>query len=155
MIEYTLTALLWSLGGFLLGYGMGRIVKDVEEVRDAVIPDRPRPKSTRYLPSRQTIIGVLVILIAVSSTTMVFRQADHLQDVTACQAQYNEDFRVALSRRLQASDDEADAQRNLLRTITSTPNGDSSAAIGRYLVALDDLEKARAQNPLPKRTDCR
>ncbi|MGH3993501.1 MAG: hypothetical protein ACRDSN_13695 [Pseudonocardiaceae bacterium] len=156
---YLVSSALWSVGGLLVGYGMGRVVRDVEQVHAAVTtedpPSRHPVRGPRRRPRGQTMIGVLVLVVAVGSTIGYARATADLAAVTECQTRVNEQFRAALTARSDAAGAELAAKLPMLQTMADT--GDlaaSRAAIRAYLVSVIDLEAARTRSPLPPPASC-
>lgn len=96
-------------------------------------------------PAFSQIIAVVAALVVAISTVQLYRVID-------CQTELNEQFRIALDQRVQATADLESAQRDLLGAVLASD--DSSPAIQQYLINLDELAETRAQNPLPKRVSC-
>lgn len=135
---YLISNLSWSLGGFAVGWLVGRIGRGVAEVQ--AVGGRGLP---RWADVLRTLAGLVILVLVVVTTVHTVRTTD-------CQARLNAEFRAALADRSAAAQAESDAQRDLL---TTAPD-EGREAVARYLAALDELDKARAAHPLPSESGC-
>jgi hypothetical protein len=97
----------------------------------------------------RTLIGVLLLTMMVLSAVLYYRAASSQTRIVECQAQQNEALAQAINARAQANLDGDQAQREFLQA--ATPGIDpaaKTAAINRYLGALDKIDSTRAANPL-------
>ncbi len=131
--------LLWSLGGFVLGYLVGRAGREARQGR--------RPWDAWRLV-RDNVLGIVLVLIAV--TGLVY----YAQTVN-CQQEFNERFRQAVNTVLSASLQQSKAQQELLLTITSTEDPVVEQRIIRqYIEATQRLNELRSRNIIPVESGC-
>lgn len=149
-------ALLWSGGGLVLGLLLGYFGRKALEATVNTTPQGPtKTRSTFAIGARRIEIkralsvmgGIIVLLLAVVSSVRYYQ-------VTACQADYNRGVQRALFERSDASRQETEAQIKLLTSQSSGDPAAGRAAILEYITALQELERARAVNPLPNPDQC-
>lgn len=160
-----LSNLVFSIGGFLIGFAVARIGQRVEEVSEAIVEGDKhvalKPRKPRM--SWRQALGVVVLLLAVASTitsAIATREqrnsAEQMRRISSCQAEFNKAYRLAITERSDAANEERKAMRTMLETIlnpAATPDARLSA-ISQYSQTLDRAEKTRAQNPLPSTDRC-
>lgn len=137
------TDLGWSLVGLVVGFLLG------VSVRIAAADTNSAADRREWLAR---IFGVALLTGAVVAGTQVYAAQRQLTQQAECEAAYIEEFNTALTARLEATENERIAQRRLL--LGALGPGNSDPAIRDYLAALEDLEQARRDNPLPPRPDC-
>lgn len=156
-VAYLVSSLLWAVGGLFVGYGLGRMVRDVHDVHTVIVPPPPltvpRPPSRRRAPTGRMMIGILVMVVIAVSTVLYALESAKLNGVTSCQSQLNFQFRDALAQRSAAQGVEIAAQRKLILSRLSG-QADRETAVREYLAALDALEAAGLRHPLPVAVDC-
>lgn len=139
----TVTDLGWSAVGLVVGYILGLLTR-VAIGEAALTPDRKE-----WL---RRALGAVLLVAAVIAGTQVYAAQRSLTAQAECEADYTQTFNRALTARLEATENERVAQRELLTTILTRQG--SSGALRQYLATLDRLEQARRDNPLPTRPDC-
>lgn len=137
------TDLGWSLVGLVVGFLLGVSVR-IAAVDTHIAADR------REWLAR--ILGVALLTALTVAGTQVWATQRQLAQQAACETAYIEEFNAALQARLEATENERVAQRRLL--LAAIGPGNSDPAIRQYLRALNDLEQARRNHPLPAQPDC-
>lgn len=157
MIAYVLHSLAWSLAGFVIGWGAGRLGREVQQTREAVMPNhtRTRPRPRVHL---EHIIGAVVALLAIVTMLTSIHTTRELQAATQCQKHFNDIYRSALVERSDSTATVRRAQAEMAAQL-SAPNAelDSApvrAALTRYLDAIRQDEQSRSQNPVPDNITC-
>ena len=138
---YFTSSAAWSLGGLIVGYMLGRIMPADKPVR-------------HHWPWFRAMMGILILCLVVLTTAMSFDATRRLNDTTACQERYNEEFRAGISERTKAADLEREAQRKLFRALLD-PNSSQeirTKASREYLASLDQADQQRAESPIPVAT---
>lgn len=136
---------LWSLGGLIVGYGLGHFSRRVAD-SDASTPPPPRRRVTRSELLR-TVIGLVLLLLVLASTVRYYQ-------VTSCQQEYLQAVQASLTARSDATGAEAAAQVELLQAQLSGDPTKGAAAIRKYIDAVIELERVRQANPLPGPDSC-
>lgn len=109
-IGYVLNSVFWSLVGGAGGYYVGTLRRDVNKIQErvddvdtdtaAAAPTRRRHRRwSLHLENNQRAIGIVVVIMAVSSVLLVVYQKVQLDRTTACYQQYARDFSDALAAR--------------------------------------------------------
>lgn len=150
MIQYlaaeTVSGLAWSAFGFLGGY------------LTAWIPSRRKAMDRE--PIRHGIprwVGVVLIILALLTVAegwyfnnKVSEQTDATARRTACQANYNQQFTIVLTKRTEwANEDRTELNRLMTRWINSHDRVEPRKALEEYLSAVAINDNHRAANPLP------
>lgn len=141
-----ISGLAWSLFGFLGGYLTAwiptrRIAMDREPIRRGI----PR------------WVGVVLIILAVLTVgegwyfnQLDAKQTDATAARTACQAEFNQQFVVVLTKRTEwANEDRSELNRLMTRWINSHDRVEPRKALQDYLNAVAINDNHRASNPLP------
>lgn len=136
--DYLVQSLAWSLCGFLVGWLLGGLGRELIGAPMRVWSQR--------------VIGLVVIVMAVITMITSVSVNLRLERVTQCQAQFNADYRQALAERVDAANQEREAQRILIVSITR--GTDDQQALNGYLSALDAADANRRENPLPPHVNC-
>lgn len=159
MIVYVFHSLAWSLAGFVLGWAAGRLGRDVQQTREAVMPNHARPR-TRPRPRVHTehITGAVVVVLALITMVTSVHTTRELQAATECQAHFNDVYRAALVERSESTANVRRAQTDMA-TALSAPGAELDNppvrdALARYLDAIRRDEQSRAGNPVPENTPC-
>ena len=153
-----LTNLVFSIGGFILGFVVARIGQRVEEVSE-VIMDESKPlvlPTRKYRFSWTQALGIVVLLLAVGSTITSAIATSDQRRIASCQAEFNKAYRLAIVERTEAANKERDSVRVLWGALLN-PNGtteDRRAAATRYYETLEQGNQTRARNPLPETDRC-
>lgn len=157
MIAYVLHSLAWSLAGFVIGWGAGRLGREVQQTREAVMPNhtRTRPRPRVHL---EHIVGAVVALLAIVTMLTSIHTTRQLQAATQCQKHFNDIYRSALVERSDSTATVRRAQAEMAVQL-SAPDAELDsppvrAALGRYLDAIRQDEQNRAQNPVPDNITC-
>lgn len=156
--------LIFSIGGFILGFVVARIGQRVEEVSEAIVDgDSLNPKVRKSRFTAKQIFGVIILVLALGSTVVSAiatseqrRSAANLQRIADCQAGFNKAYRLALIERMEAANEERRSTREMWGALldpSATPETRREAAT-RYYKTLDEGDRKRAQNPLPASDRC-
>lgn len=145
MADKLIYGLIWSLGGLVVGYVLCWIV--TESALRAMEEQKSVDIRGYRIDTFRVILGVFILLMVILSSVRYYQ-------VTSCQTDYNIAVAEALKQRSEAQGTETTAQIKLL---TIDTHGDP--AIGRmardeYLASIRNLEKIRAENPLPANPNC-
>ena len=101
------------------------------------------------------MLGVALIALALCSVSVTWYAATEQRRVTACQAEYNDQFIAALVERNAATAADRRALIDLTNTIlTATKRGDVRTALERYNAVLRATDAKRAEHPLPTNPIC-
>lgn len=160
-----LSNLVFSIGGFILGFSVARIgqrvdhiEQRVEEVSEVIVDGEKSPVS----PPRKSrlgwtqILGIVVLVLAVVSTITSAMATIDQRRIASCQAEFNKAYRLAIAERADASSEERKATRTMWGVLLN-PNStsdDRRAAATKYYETLDQGDQARAKNPLPESDSC-
>lgn len=160
-----LSNLVFSIGGFLLGFAVARIKQQVEEVSEVIVEeDKPvtiTPHRSRL--SWRQALGTVVLLLAVGSTIVSAiaasdqrESADRLQRIAACQAEFNKAYRLALVERGEAVNQERQSTREMWGVLLDPAATEATrrAAATKFYNTLNEGDKTRAANPLPTNDRC-
>lgn len=161
MIVYVLHSLAWSLAGFVIGWSLGRLGHDVQQTREAVMPNhtrartRPRPRPRVHI---EHVIGAVVVALAVITMLTAIHTTRELQNATRCQQHFNDVYRAALVERSESTANVRRAQTDMA-TALSAPgaeldNAPVRDALARYLDAIRRDEQSRSANPVPDNNAC-
>lgn len=156
MIGYTISSILWAMGGLIVGFLLGRggqTVRSVEVASD----DVTTPAVHRFRDSLtfDRIVGWVIIVMAILSVATVSYAVTRQQQAVICQADYNAAFSAALKERNDAAAADRQAIRDLLTgMVTARDPVTSRALIDTYLRKLDEADNKRDDNPLPQRPAC-
>lgn len=157
MIAYVLHSLAWSLAGFVIGWGAGRLGREVQQTREAVMPSHTRPRR-RPRVHLEHVIGAVVALLAVVTMLTSIHTTRQLQTATECQRHFNDVYRSGLVERSESTARVRRAQAEMAAQL-SAPNAELEsppvrAALGHYLEAIRQDEQNRSQNPVPDNITC-
>lgn len=133
MTTYLVTALGWSLAGFLLGYALGRAVREVHEIKEAVVSKSPRTGSrpVRRIEVHQ-LIGALVVVLAVASVLVMAKQITDRQGEIECRADVLNETIEVLDQRAQLAGKDRAALDEFMSNVFS-PDVDEESARRAYL----------------------
>jgi hypothetical protein len=169
--------LLWSLLGLVLGYFLASVRYTHREETTMTAPaDQSAPKKSWL---SENFLGVVVVVLAVLTVSLLTFESIKIRSVTQCQAEYNQTFNETLSKRtfftvqtdkLRLQREEIDRQREeiLDDLLRRSLQGEKSlvaewarkrAALTKKEEALVrqqlDLEAAKAKYKYPKIPDCK
>ena len=177
---WLVATLVWSVGGLVIGFMVGRLYCEVHELREALMATDAKPLERRHGHDRrgissghsrgQTLLGVALVLMAVATVTLAALQAsrqaslnDRQQTFNACQQRYNSATLIALAARAAAANTDRSAITGLvqesagLQTSTLAPE-ERRARLGvafrRYLDVVNEADRIRSANPVPKSPTC-
>lgn len=148
--------------GFLVGFLLGRAVRDVHRIADAVTDEetavpQDRPNRPRWL-STQLVVAAIVVLLGVLTVAQGLIQSAATERLTECQADYSNQFADALEARSAAT---AQAQSSLDELIAVVAQSIDPTVIQRavndYLAKRDAVQREQQANPYPEppRDACR
>ena len=160
MTTYLLHSLAWSAAGFVLGWFLGRLGREVATIGETVMPAHARRSPRRIRLHTEHLIGLVVVLLAACTIAASVVVNARLEKATDCQAAFNAAYSDALAERTEAANNERAAQRELLQAIVHGQASDAEQrravardAMTRYLERLRQVDQQRASNPLPE-TNC-
>lgn len=154
---YVVASLAWAVFGFVVGWLLGRSWVALERIdRKILMPvhENEVGELRRRLrrPSGAQVLGAVLVVLAVASVITVTLQTVRLNDVTSCQAEWNDSYQAALRQRADAAATERAAQRELLTLMLQQPTRqEARAALHRYLESLEDADNEREDARIPKR----
>jgi hypothetical protein len=162
---YTISTILWTFGGIIVGFVIGFVVRGIvvrrapaalvtEDGAEAPLPP-PSSPAPRATPARLARMDVLRAVLGVALLVLVGYTVWQQTSEATCQHAANQTFQAALALRAEAARQSNDAQRTFLTSLArpdATP-ADKAAAMARYLDALNAQDAAQAANPLVVR-DC-
>jgi hypothetical protein len=157
---YIVASLAWAVFGFVVGYLLGRSWNALDSIDRKIPPmplhedDVPALRPNRKPRSRiQQIFGAVLVLLALATVIGVAVQTVRLNDVTSCQAEWNDGYTDALRQRAVAAATERAAQRELLTTVLrpGTTAQERREATERYLHSLEDADAEREEAKIPTR----
>lgn len=157
MIVYVLHSLAWSLAGFVIGWSLGRLGRDVQQTREAVMPNhthtRPRPRV-----HIEHVVGGVVVALAVITMLTAIHTTRELQAATECQRHFNDVYRAALVERSESTANVRRAQSDMAAALSAPgaelDNPPVRDALARYLDAIRRDEQSRSANPVPDNNTC-
>lgn len=157
-LNWTLASMAWSVAGLIIGYALGRMSRDVHELREALVDEQDahddavgrerrsgEDRRAPVQPNRTSqLLGVAIIILAALSVSASAVAVQRQSDQVACQNRYNRSFADALSERSRA----ADADRAAITRLITV-----SAQLNTEAQALDpsDPKDAAAYQALQKR----
>jgi hypothetical protein len=153
-IAYVLSSALWSLGGLVVGYVLGKVAGRRQAL--VIIEAEQGKEAAIVAPATRTDIGigVLVIVMAVVSVAVTAVSTARQSAQVDCQAKFNQAFSSALTERVEAAAQERAAMRQLL---TAALAGDRVNGRNYTVAYLDQLKAADAKrdaNPIPEHPAC-
>lgn len=152
MIGYTISSILWALGGLVVGFLIGR---GGQTNRSANVATETTTHRFRDYLTFDRIVGWVIIVMAIVSVATVSYTVTRQNQSVTCQADYNTAFVAALKTRTEAAAADRQAQRDLLTgMVTARDPVTSRALIDAYLRKLDEADNQRDDNPLPQRPAC-
>lgn len=101
------------------------------------------------------IAGMIVVVLALITMIAAVTANVHLEQTTACQAQFNQSYREALAERTDAATKERNAQRTLVLAVSDADPSNNRAALDAYRTALDRADAQRHAHPVPSLRVCR
>lgn len=146
----------YSLVGFVVGFLLGRVTREVHEIKEAVVPETFANEDSDHR-AHLTRLGIVVIILSLAtvttsamSTIAVYRQSDCLRD-------YNSRFTVAFNARAAASDADRTALNSMILSIAdkTKTQKEREVAFTTYVQQVKDGNATRAKNPLPQPPDPR
>jgi hypothetical protein len=157
---YVLQSLIWSFGGFVGGFYAAKLKFDVDEIKEAAVPDKD--ESTRDPTHRREErlavprwVGILIILLSLFTVGQAWYFAARDRDVSECQSRTNQEFQAALAARNTIADEDRRVLDKLVTDITrSTSPEQSRKALETYVAARAANDAKRAKNPLPGISNC-
>ncbi|SFO82061.1 hypothetical protein SAMN05421810_10166 [Amycolatopsis arida] len=150
----------WALLGFIVGYLVGRAMRDVHHMATAIPtentdPDPRRGQDRSRVPPGQVVLGVVILLLGGLTVTQGIISHSATRRVADCQATYNNSFADALDARSNATADAQAALDELLKTVSGhlgqppVPLDQVRAAIDHYLIERARANATRDQHPYP------
>jgi inorganic triphosphatase YgiF len=99
------------------------------------------------------IIGIVVLLLAIFTVVQNTRTTHHLNDVTACQADFNHEFAEVVTLRSKLGDQDRKALQDMLLALYRQRNEDAKQRLRTFeawVKTTERNERERKQNPLPE-----
>jgi len=146
----------YSLTGFVVGFLLGRVTREVHEIKETVVPETFAQEDA-YHHTRATRLGIVVIILSLvtvvssaMSTVAVYRQAD-------CLREYNSRFTLAFNARATANDTDRKALNTMIVSIAdrSLSQQERAAKFAAYVEQVKAGDRLRAEHPLPQPPDPR
>lgn len=154
--EYVLSSIAWSVAGFVIGYFTARTSRDVRRIRQAVAPEE-RPVNHRPdHGASPRALGVLLVLLALSSVVSIVVFNMHRADVLKCQAEINLDLIAAVHERAAIGDRDREALDDLIMAVFASANMPEKQrervgrqAMQNYVETIAESKAARERVVLP------
>lgn len=144
---YILNALVWSVAGFLVGYVVARMSKDVHTIKEAVV-DREKTEPGPYLPTR--LFGVVLVVMAIATVAAIAISNVQQQQVFDCQTDVNRELVRATNQRADFAARDRKALTDMLTTVLTEPNERARReAVEDYVAASEHTQGERSRSPLP------
>lgn len=157
-----IAALAWSLAGFVVGFLGGRISRDVRDIRNAAVDDDEYtgPDRRRRRPpfGGDRLLGVFLILLAISTVTLLAVSNAQQRAIVDCQADVNRQLVEAINARGDSAAKDRKALNDMLQAVLTLPTPEQRRdALVDYLNTSKrtDEERARAPYPDPEDFDCK
>lgn len=166
MIEhwaYVLQSALWSIAGFYCGRYSVRLKHEVDEIKEAAVPEETAPydgpdrRERRDHPlSVPRWLGILVAVVSVFTVGQAWYFARQDRETAHCQAVTIREFQTALTVRTRVAEEDRKVLDKLVLDITNaTTREQSRAALESYVTARAANDAQRARSPLPEIKDCK
>lgn len=167
MGNYFWLAVGWSVLGFTVGFTACWLwLSSVRAVARAAVERGEESAVGSYKAfSGRTVFGVLILLLLVVSSIRYYQRTD-------CQTRYNEEVSIALLETSEARGKEtlaeankAKAQADWLRSLIELQGREPQRGLeitneylrtlDEHVAALNELERVRAEHPMPAPANCR
>jgi hypothetical protein len=158
MIWQVVAGLLYSGAGFVLGFAIGRVTREVHEIKETVVPETFVTRDEDGVRhTHATKLGVVVIvlsLLTVLGATFTGLQAKAQAD---CQSAYNARFFEAFQARAKANDGDRKALNTMLLALgdPSLTRDQRTKVFNDYLASIRASDADRRAHPLPQPPDPR
>jgi hypothetical protein len=167
MLVETLHSLAYSTLGLIIGFMIGRLTREVHEVKEVVCPDehtghvhpahekptgKQGPVPTTVLIRSRTLGVMLIILSLVTVLLSTITAIDNRRKAD-CNRRYNIEFVRVFLERSKAADQDRDSLNKMLRGIDSPDRAVRERVFRDYLTEIAATEEQRKQNPLPAPPD--
>lgn len=158
---YVLSSLVWSAVGFGIGWFLGSTRREVQQIKEAVVPENVefRPHHAPPVPSSR-LLGIVVMLLAIASVGSTYVANQRISNVTECQADYNDRFADVASYRAALAAEDSQALQTMLITLYRKRDASDKERLRvfeRWVKTVQQNSKDRKANPLPNvpKGDCR
>lgn len=162
-VLYVVNSIGWSGVGFLLGWIVASMRRDVTVIKETVVDEEPPPPQGHTLETtgeRATrVLGVAMIALAIITVVQGHLASSRLADVTDCQAEYNNQFSKVMTLRVDLADQDRKALQNMLVQLYRQRGSEQARlkTFQRWVRTVERTERQRQLNPLPETPegDCR
>lgn len=160
VLVYVVNSLAWSLVGFVLGWLLASLRRDVTDIREAIVRDETTDEREHQRIDRASrVLGIIVALLAVVTVVQAYVFQRERAEVIGCQTQYNAAIADATRARAQLANEDRHALNTLLLSIYER-RGDERAQLRAYTDWVNTTRRTeveRKQHPLPElpKGDCR
>lgn len=150
----------YSLAGFLVGFGLGRVSRDVHDIKESVVTEPTRlvrrdPHQHgfwRWTDNR--VLGLGLLALSILTLVFAFIGSQKLTNQAQCQSEFNVRFGLAYQARAASADGDRNALNNLMLSIAGeppTPQGRAKAraAFEHYIAQIKTSDATRRAHPLP------
>lgn len=156
MLWDVLTGLVYSVAGFMGGFTVGRLTREVHEIRETVMPDTFARKDSDG-SQHATKLGVAIIILSLLTVISAAFTAVQAKRQAQCQRDYNARFVEAFQARARAADADRAALNTMIIRIAnqkSTP-AERKRVVAEYVQSIEAGDAARKAHPLPQPPDPR
>lgn len=165
-INYLVERVPWAVVGLLVGYLLGRGIRDLDRIAAAVNPEESnvdqRSRGAWLRKATVThVLGVVVFILAVGTVVQGYVHNQQTKKIAECTRGYSNGFADALDARSEAQVAEREALVAWMRTLdelmTKAPMGSDpaaarqrfAAATSEYLKKQAELRQKQQDNPYP------
>lgn len=160
LFEYVFNSLAWSGLGFVSGWLVASLRSDVATIREVVMHEDEQTQEDAVAARRrhtsraaQRWVGVAITVLAVATVVQGVIATQRLNDVSHCQAAYNERFAAATKTRAQLAEDDRVALNNLLLSLYRQREATEQQRLATFEQWVEETERnqrERAKTPLPE-----
>jgi len=151
VIEYVVNSFAWSVIGFVVGWLGASLRSDIHTLKEALVPtEEARAQRLKRTQRSTRLLGVIVAVLAVATVVQGVIAQQRLNDVSRCQAQYNERFAAASKTRADLADEDRRALNRMLLTLYQKRDASEQERLGvfeRWVRITQRNERHRPQLP--------
>jgi hypothetical protein len=166
MFVETLHSLAYSTLGLIIGFVIGRLTREVHEVRETVCPDEhtghvhpqhEKPGKQGAMPTtvliRSRSLGVMLIILSLVTVLLSTITAIDNRKKADCNRRYNVEFVRVFLERAKAGDKDRASLNRMLTGINTPDQAVRQQVFRDYLEEIAATEQERRENPLPTPPD--
>lgn len=158
-LAYLINSAAWSVVGFISGWLLATVGRDVKDIKEAVVPDRVKQQRAPH-PNGMRVLGIVVALLAIVTVVQGYMLSSKQAAVVECQATYNDRFAEATQRRAALADEDREALTNMLLGLYRQRDDSERERLRtfeQWVETTQRNERYREAHPLPElpKGDCR